>query len=255
MTQHKKHPFKTRSVYQWHRYVGISTAVFVIILAVTGIMLNHTERFELDKKYITSEWLLNHYGIASPGNIKSYAAGNHWVSQWGKQLYLNVHALAEMDKNIIGAVFYQGMVIIAQDDTLFSYTVEGELIEQMSGNEGVPPGIEAIGITDNNRLSVKAANGIFTTNQEFLLWQKTPSAISLWSDSSLLPEMVYQNTLELYRGRGLKLERVILDLHSGRLLSQWGVYFMDFVALMMIFLASSGFWLWSIRTIKKKKHH
>lgn len=252
MSHHKKHTIKLRSMYQWHRYIGASMAVFIFILAVTGIMLNHTERFELDKTYIQSNWLLNHYGISAPDKIKSYVAGKHWVSQWDKQLYLNNHALTKADKHLIGAVFYQNMIIIAQDDTLFAYTHEGDLIEHMTSNEGIPADIKAIGITTTQLLAVRTANGIFTTNQEFLSWQKSPSVISSWSESTPLPASLYQSTLEHYRGKGLNLERVTLDLHSGRLLGLWGIYFMDFVAILMIFLALSGFWIWSIRIIKTR---
>lgn len=254
MTRHKKHGIKLRSMYQWHRYVGVSIALFILILAVTGIMLNHTSRLELDKKYIQAEWLLSHYGISAPENIKNYQIGKQWVSQWDNQLYLDTQAIGETDKSLIGAILYQSMVIIAQHDTLLIYTLDGELIERVAGSEGVPSGIEAIGVTDKKQLAVRAANGVFTTNQEFLFWQKSPSAISVWSDSATIPKDLYQNILELYRGKGLNLERVILDLHSGRLLGDWGIYFTDFIAILMIFLASSGFWIWGMRIIKKNKH-
>ncbi len=253
MTRHKKHAVKLRSMYQWHRYIGVVIALFIVLLALSGIMLNHTDRFELDKTYIESDWLLNLYGISAPDNITSYSTGQHWVSQWDRQLYLDSRAITQADKQIVGAVFYQDMIIIAQENALFAYTTEGDLIEKMSGSEGIPSGIEALGITDEHQLAVRAANGTFTTNQELLFWQNSPSAISVWSDNNVLPENRYQKILKLYRGKGLKLERVILDLHSGRLPGQWGVYFMDFVALLMIFLASSGFWLWAMRLIKKNK--
>lgn len=254
MTRHKKHSIKIRSMYQWHRYIGVSIAFFILILSVSGILLNHTEYFGLNKKHIKSDWLLNHYGISAPKNIKSYLAGEHWISQWGKKIYLDDHAVADTDKELIGAVFYQDMLIIAQHDSLFLYTRDGELIEKMSKSEGVPPVIEAIGITDANQLAVRTVNGMFTSNQQLLHWQKSSSVNSIWSVQALLPDKLYQKTLELYRGKGLDLERVILDLHSGRLFGSWGIYFMDFVALLMIFLALSGVWIWTMRIIKKKKH-
>jgi prepilin-type processing-associated H-X9-DG protein len=242
-------------MYQWHRYIGISIAIFIIILSVTGIMLNHTNRLNLNKEYIKSEWLLNLYGISAPEKIISFHPGTHWVSQWGNILYLDGHSIGKTDKDIIGTVFFQDMIVIAQQDALLIYTRKGELIERVAGSEGVPPGIEAIGTTDNNQLSVRAANGIFTTNAEFLFWHKSPSAISVWSDPAVLPQNIYQTTLEQYRGKGLTLERIILDMHSGRLLGNWGIYFTDLIAIFMIFLAASGLWLWGVRIFKKKKHH
>jgi len=254
MTLHKKHGIKLRSVYQWHRYIGASIAIFLIVIAVTGIMLNHTVLLEFDKKYIHSDWLLDYYGISAPDKIISYQAGNFWVSQWHTQLYLGDYAVTQTDKNIIGAVYYHDMIVFAQNDTVFVYTADGNLIDKITGYEGVPSGIQAIGITDKNQLAVRAANGVFTTNKELLFWQNTPLAITIWSDPDSLPQLLYHSTLERYRGKGLTLERIILDLHSGRLLGDWGIYFTDLIALMMIFLTSSGLWLWMMRIIKKRQH-
>jgi len=146
------------------------------------------------------------------------------------------------------------MVIISQQSELLIFTPSGELIEHVTGTEGLPSGIEAIGVTDNYQLAVRSGNGIYTTNEDFLFWRARPSAIVIWSDNSTLPASTYQSLLELYRGQGLKLERVLLDLHSGRLFGNFGIYFTDFVAVLIIFLALSGVWLWTIRTLKLKKH-
>ena len=255
MTRHKKHKLTLRSMYQWHRYVGISAAFFIIILAVTGIMLNHTSQLKLDTNHIESEWLLNYYGIKAPENINNYSLGKQWLSQWNEKLYLDTQYIGETGKKIVGAIHYKNMIVIAQSDSLLLYTPKGELIDIVSGKDGIPAGIEAIGHSDKGELAINAANGVFTTNQELLFWSKTHTTITVWADTSTLPQPVMKPILEHYRGKGLKIERVILDLHSGRLLGDWGIYFTDFIALLMIFLASSGMWIWVTRNIKKKKHH
>ena len=43
--------------------IGLFAIALVIILAITGIMLNHTEAFKLDERYIKASWLLDWYGI------------------------------------------------------------------------------------------------------------------------------------------------------------------------------------------------
>jgi hypothetical protein len=48
-----------------------------------------------------------------------------------------------------------------------------------------------------------------------------------------------------YRGRVLTLERLMLDLHSGRLFGLGGTWLMDIVAALLVILAASGMWLWS----------
>ena len=47
-----------------------------------------------------------------------------------------------------------------------------------------------------------------------------------------------------YRGRGLTVERVLADVHSGRIFARAGTLIMDAVAVFMIVLSLSGFVLW-----------
>ena len=255
MTRHKKKPLvQLRSIYQWHRYAGLIAALFIIIIAITGFMLNHGSGLKLDKTYIKADWLLNYYGIAAPKNIPSFAVKHDWVSQWDKQIYLNKKLIHKSRPKIIGAVNFNNMVIISQQSVLLVFTEDGELIERVTGTEGVPSGIEAIGISDDNQFTLRSSNGIFTTNEDFLFWQAAPSAIVVWSDTEDLPEQLYKSLLELYRGHGLKLDRVLFDIHSGRLFGELGIYFVDFIAFLIIFLALSGVWLWTMRAIKQKNH-
>jgi uncharacterized iron-regulated membrane protein len=48
--------------------------------------------------------------------------------------------------------------------------------------------------------------------------------------------------MQTYRRGGLPLERVILDLHSGRIVGDWGVYVVDGAALLFLALVITGMW-------------
>ena len=66
-----------------------------------------------------------------------------------------------------------------------------------------------------------------------------------------------QVLLESFRGRGLTLERVMLDLHSGRIFGDFGIYIMDAAAVALLWLSGSGLWVWWSRRMKlhKKRHY
>jgi uncharacterized iron-regulated membrane protein len=63
--------------------------------------------------------------------------------------------------------------------------------------------------------------------------------------------------LESFRGRGLTLERLILDLHSGRIFGAYGIYVMDAAAIVLLWLSGSGLWVWWRRQLqqKRKRHY
>ena len=78
-----------------------------------------------------------------------------------------------------------------------------------------------------------------------------------WTERYSLDEDEYEQLLVAYRGNGLKLERVILDLHSGRIFGDYGVYLMDAAAIALLWLSFSGLWVWNSRRRKmlRKKHY
>ena len=57
-----------------------------------------------------------------------------------------------------------------------------------------------------------------------------------------------------YRGEVLSLQRLLLDMHSGRFFGSKGVWVYDLLALLVFLLAGSGLVLW-IRTgaVKNRK--
>lgn len=253
MTRHKRHRIKLRSMYQWHRYTGVTIALFVILLSVTGIMLNHTMQLELDKQYVKTDWLLDWYGITAPEQTNSYRAGQHWISQWQDRLLLEQHDLGSYPGKLLGMVHYQDMLVVALEGSVLLFTTQGELIETLRGAQGVPAGMWAIGLNSKYRVVVKSAHGTYIADKQLLQWHDSDDDSAHWSGPTTLPDDVYQHMLALYRGKGLSLERVVLDLHSGRLLGRGGIYFTDIVAVLLSFLAASGLWIWSMRIIRERQ--
>ncbi len=255
MSRHKNNPRfkKLHSMYIWHRYVGISAALLVLVLAVTGLMLNHTSELELDSQHIQNNWLLDRYGISAPQKVRSYQAEGRWFSQWGERLFFDQLDLGIASSPLLGVLFYDNMFVLALQSEVWLLTPEGELIEKMGGTEGIPAGMSAIGLTDDGQVAVMAAHGVYSADQNLVIWEDDPEAITVWIDSVKLPPELKQILLEQYRGHGLSFERVILDLHSGRLFGTYGIYIMDAAAVLMLFLALSGSWIWGIRHIRNKQ--
>ena len=50
MKNARKSPW--RLLYKLHRYLGLAVSVILILLAITGIALNHTDDWQLNSRYI-----------------------------------------------------------------------------------------------------------------------------------------------------------------------------------------------------------
>lgn len=243
---HRKQRFKLKSFYLWHRYMGISAALFVLILAVTGVLLNHTEDFQFDSRYVKSAWVLDWYGIQAPQHLLSFAADNRYITLMGEHLYLNRQEIAGEYRNLVGALYLQGMFVVAVSDSIVLLSDNGDIVEQLHDEDGVPAGIRAIGVDSNGLLVSATSHDDYRTDADFLKWQRRdgePGNIR-WAQPSAPDKLLVRSLRAHYRGEVLPVERVILDLHSGRFFGRAGPWIFDLAAVLLVLLALSGTWIW-----------
>ncbi|MCW9004849.1 MAG: PepSY domain-containing protein [Gammaproteobacteria bacterium] len=250
----KKFPF-----FLWHRRLGLIALILMLILCFTGIALNHTESLQLDEQTVESDLLLNWYGLNPENKPVSYQVSDSIISLWDGQLFLNEKIISDSKQMLRGAVFHDNMIVIALDDSIQLFDSNGELIEEIDINMGK---ITHIG-SDNKFVYLKNDRQmIFISDGQILNWTQINQTTVHWISQITANDTLLTAMKKSYRGQGLTLERVILDLHSGRLFNQnWGVYLMDASAIIMIWLGLSGTWIWFSRKNKMKtkrhyqKHH
>src|SRR3569832_2386568 len=64
MVRHKKRPhgLKLRSLYLWHRYFGLSAALYKQNQTTTNQKHKQTKHLKLDQRHVQTDWLLDWYG-------------------------------------------------------------------------------------------------------------------------------------------------------------------------------------------------
>ncbi|MGB5443246.1 MAG: PepSY domain-containing protein [Gammaproteobacteria bacterium] len=255
MTQrHKSRARLLRSLYMWHRYMGLAASLFVILLTITGLALNHTEELGLDSSSVHSDILLDWYGIHAPDISKSYRAGIHRVTEVGDSIYWNTLKIPGLATPLIGVVETTDLIIVGVEDRLLLFTAQGELVEQLGSAAGVPSGMQAIGLTADGKLAIRTPQGYYRVDADFIDWHKTDSVAAIWTQSDQPSPQFEQALKASWRGTGLPLERVVLDLHSGRILGSRGVYLVDAAAVLFLLLAVTGVWLWGKRRTSARRH-
>jgi hypothetical protein len=242
------------SLYIWHRYIGLAAALFVIVLTVTGLLLNHTDDIGLDSIQVSSPALLDWYGIHAPANIRAFDAGTLTIAELNGQLYVNNARLPNIEGTLIGAVALDDMLLAAIGNQLVLLTRTGELVERLDDSTGVPPGMQAIGISDNGTTVIRTAQGDYQADAGLMKWSRVSAMNIRWALPATLDKTSRQQLDNAWRGNGLPLERIMLDLHSGRILGQWGVYLMDAAAILFLLLSASGVWLWARRRASARAH-
>ena len=257
MTNRKPKRF---TAFLWHRRIGLVALTLVIILAITGIALNHSERFKLDETYVNTSWLLNWYGIEPEDEPVSFRIKNstqdHIISAWQKQLFFDNTAIINLEQMMHGAIAAEQFIVVALDNEIILLSYEGEFIERIS---------TGISFSNIQRLGMKYKRPVIETSEplyymadeHILDWDVIINEGIEWTEEYTLNNKEREQLLIAYRGNGLKLERVILDLHSGRIFGQYGIYLMDAAAIALLWLSLSGLWVWSSRRrkMRRKKHY
>ena len=222
----------------WHRRIGLAAAVVILLVVVTGIPLNHAEKLGLNRKAVTNETALGWYGIGLRDKPLSYRIGDSWLTVLGNFLYLDSRHFAETAGPVVGAAPVGNLFVLATPQELFLYAKDGSLVEKLAA-AGLPRPVMAIGVTVDGGVVVQTPSGPFSGVAEFLEW--TPSKQSVrWTMAEPTPPELKEKIVTSYRGGGLPWSRVLLDIHTGRILGRLGPYLIDVAALCLIFLVGTG---------------
>ena len=234
-----------RSLWRWHRRVGLVVSLLALLLALTGIALNHVDSLRLADKPVTQRWLLALYGIEPP-TLVSYPVGNHrWLSHLGGgQLYLNDRAVVACAPPLYSAVLYDAQLVAICGDDIVLLTLEGELIERTGmAYDNLRP-VTALAV-DRGQLLANTAKGVFSIDPVSLSFTAVPTVHTVkWQQAYAAPAALATSLKGQFDDAALNWERVVLDLHSGRILTRLGVWTMDLAAIGLVFLGLSGVWLW-----------
>ncbi len=237
---------KWRSPYVWHRYVGLLTALFACVLAVTGLVLNRTDSLGLARRHVEWTPLLDWYGIRGPDAIVSYDVDGKQLSHAGRRLYLDLEELPGDYERLQAALPLDGMFAVAADGALLLFSADGALIERVTG---APPNLLRLGLGPGTVIVADSALGPYASDAQLLQWTRWEgdSASIAWAVAAPPAPALAAALAARYRGTALSWERVLLDLHSGRLFGRHGVWVMDAAAVLLIVLALTGIWLWTRR--------
>jgi uncharacterized iron-regulated membrane protein len=244
-------PLKTslqRFLRHWHARIGLAAALFFFFLVVSGIALNHTDALRLSERHLSAPWLTSWYGLRAQTPTQGYELGTQFLTWDAQRWALDTRVIASDAGTPIGAVRTGEVIYIATRDALALHTPAGQLIDKVSG-AGLPaPALSALG-TQDARIVVRGAQGNFAS-EDGVEW--TPfNAQAAWSAPRALPDSL-ASALRATYAPSIDSERVLLDLHSGRLFGRYGPIVIDIVALGLLALAVSGVWMY-VRAVRMQK--
>ena len=234
-----------------HRWAGLSLVVFVVYLSVSGIALNHSGDLELERRYLDWPWLLDAYGLEAPTPSASFADTGHRATLLGERLFLDGRDTGQREAALNGIAALGPLVLVAGEQSVSLFTDDGEFVEAIDLGSRLTGPIERVG-RSGDRAVLQTASETLQSDAAVALfepWDRVSAAH--WSVATSPDEAEIAALKSAWRGRGVTVERLLLDLHSGRIFSAAGPLLMDFVAVLLILLSVSGIILSRVRNRRK----
>lgn len=226
-----------------HRVVAIGAFSFLILLAITGLLLNHSDDLGLPHQYISGAVAKGLYGVEAPPIDAAFAAAESVFVTLSGTLYADIAPVADDVGEIRGAVASNGIIVVVTDREVILTTREATLIERTDMASGQQ--LHRVGL-DGSRVIVELADGRFEFDydQMQLLALEPATSDIAWSESVQPEDEQLRQLGNATSGQIISWERVLSDLHSGRILPTVGRYLFDLAALCLLYLCISGVFLW-----------
>ena len=231
-----------------HRWLGKSIVVFIVFLAVSGIVLNHGDALRLDSRYVSWPWLLDAYGLDVPAPAASYAAGERRATLLGERLFLDERELDVSVTRLTGIVAVGPLLVIGDETRAHVFLDTGELVETIDLSADVPGPVDRLGLAED-RVVIDSAGAFWRADADVAFFEAwtPPGGDIAWSQESAPGADELAALAKAWRGRGVTVERVLLDLHSGRIFGLVGKLVLDLIAVILIVLSVSGLLLARLR--------
>lgn len=239
-----------RKLLAFHRWLGGLSAVFLIVVSLTGLALNHTELLGLDNVAIRSPFVLKRYGMSTGADIVSAPLkSGEFVSRLGGRIYWGAEPLATGGA-LLGIREEADYVAVVTDADILLLMPDGELVEQLEFSALPMETVTAVGATPAGAPVLVEADKVWLVTDDWLDFEPYVGDYSVAAlKIAPLPDALRAELLDSFQGDGVPLYRVVLDLHSGRLFGWPGRTLMDLSAVAVIILVSTGLVTW-LRTTR-----
>jgi hypothetical protein len=260
---HKKTtPTLPRLLYRWHRRIGAAAALFVVWIVITGIMLNHGDELTLSQYSLHNSSLAHWYNLNDQLPSHVFVNENHWLGASNNLLVLDGEmlkpqlsspigiaqiAIAQMGTAQIAIAQNKQLIAIANQHEIILLDAEKKLIDRLNESSLPITPITKIG-NGCSGIAISNATQTFST-QDGIEWQPCAHTVTYSRTQSINTHQLKQ--LEILLIPEISLEKLIIDLHTGRFFGSYGAYAVDLVAVCLLLLALSGLWLF-FRNSRKK---
>jgi len=216
-----------------HRRVGVTLALFLCLLAMTGIALNHSDEIGLDENYVPG-WIARLY--LGSTEVLGIQSSNHFFYSLGGNLLVDRTTISRCTRLQDWASLDDQEVALC-DGELILLSPGFELIERVDGALGLPSNITEIHSTGPEFLVL--------ADSQWLSLDLVSLKLSRVAFDGHVSETDWRPVpMDYLLGESVTWQQFILDVHSGVVIGLPGKLFTDLVAILLVLMVMSGLWMW-----------
>ncbi|MCB1582786.1 MAG: PepSY domain-containing protein [Xanthomonadales bacterium] len=230
-----------------HRWVGLLASVWLLQLAVTGLLLQFATQWNLTNSYVKSPMILQWFDYGK--RLQAFDTGQQSIYQVDDVLVIKDQK-HQTPAIIVSAHMWQDQWLVATENTLSLYEQNGDLSNQWDDFDGLPIPINTLG-SNQYAMYLQSRSQWFeiNLNGEFqpVNGQKLePAAAVRTTLNSAEKERLFTEVLS----DKLSFDKVVHGVHSAMKGSVW---LNTLSALALIYLCISGIYMFFKAPNKNKQ--
>jgi hypothetical protein len=214
---------RRKAVARWHRRFALFIALWLIFLAATGVLINHSHELGLDRK-----------PLAGGLQRALYGAGNQESDPCGANVDPEVDC-----REVFARLQTPGGSLLLQPDSLYLLDSDGQLVEKLTASYLGLGSLQA-GLRDHSQIYLRDENSTVRVDTDLM-----EAVILEPAESEALSSRDWQINDSVTSS--ITWERLLLDLHAARFLGSFATVFTDLMAALILVLALSGMWLYRLK--------
>ena len=228
-----------------HRWVGLLSALWLLQLASTGLLLQHADDFGLSNRFVSSATILQWFDYGK--HQTAWEADGSVLYQIDDQVIIEGNK-TELAAKVVSVAKTDNQWLVATKNNITWLNHQAEIINQIDDFDGLPTPIKNINVS-KGVLSIISEKGSFSQNDQGDFLQHQYPVIESKIQSRPLTSNESSQSMALAFENKLGYDKVIHAIHSGMksmpLLNTLS-------ALALIYLSLSGIYLFIKPSFRRK---
>jgi len=244
---------------QWHQRAGIAAFIFMGWLGASGFAINQSSSWGYDTVGVSWPWLTALYGLHAEPPQTGLLAATHWLAVAGGQTLLDGKLLNMPVRDPLGlvAAAEEGhpALFVGTPQSLILLTPDGERIDELTSPTLPLQTLQRVGSVKGvtNSVAIQDSSGSYQSKDGGENWTAVAPDAVVWSEPATL-QAQQRKLLEPYSRPKVTLEHALVDAHSGKLFGRFGVYVINTVGFLALWLSISGIWMtWRISRNRRRQ--